>query len=118
MGGCLVVHGSKTIRVAPPSRQGGGVAQRQEASSYANIFSGTDPVTQFANRTSFGQFNRHGAASCRFATRPVLRTRSGHPCQPRKRMHLHLKVGRAVPCHLFEDGASWVLSRSRAASEH
>src|SRR5579862_6959849 len=25
------------------------------------------------------RLNRHGAASCRFATRPVLRTRPGHP---------------------------------------
>ena len=27
------------------------------------------------------QLNRHGAASCRCATRPVLRTRPGHPVQ-------------------------------------
>ena len=40
---------------------------------------GTSPRARFASRTCFYNLNRHGAASCRCAPRPVLRTRSGHP---------------------------------------
>ncbi len=67
------------IWVAPPSRQGGGVAKRQEASSYADKCFGTGYVSHFGNERFHDQLTRHGAASCRCATRPVLRTRSGHP---------------------------------------
>jgi hypothetical protein len=47
-------------------------------------FFGTGSVAQPAKRTSFDELNRHGAASCRSATRPVPPHTDGPPeqCPP------------------------------------
>jgi hypothetical protein len=71
-------------RVARPSRQGGRVAQRQEAAPCA-LFVWNGVIYTFRlqagcpNGVRSMDSGPHGAASCRCATRPVLRTRPGHP---------------------------------------
>jgi len=79
-------------RVARPSRQGGRVAQRQEAAPWglgllcrviSQIRRWCLRLGQAAKAARERWFDADGAASCRFATRPVLRTRQGHPISPR-----------------------------------
>jgi len=73
---------SNTRSGGPAVPKGGWVAQRQEALSYVNNSFGTGPMARFGIECFLDLLNRHGAASCRCATRPVLRTRTGHPNVP------------------------------------
>jgi hypothetical protein len=63
---------------AVPPFWGGRVAQRQEAASYAINSTVISTLAELVQRRASWLLYPHGAASCR-ATRPVLRTRSGHP---------------------------------------
>ena len=63
--------------VALPSRQGGGVAKRQEAAPCGFQSRFARPILEVGQAEL--KMHAYGAASCRFATRPVLRTRPGRP---------------------------------------
>ena len=83
-----------------PSRMRGNIGSSRLGGSLASpAFNGllgastTKVATQAARginreeRQAQLQWNPHGAASCRFATRPVLRTRPGHPKPSPRALH-------------------------------
>jgi|GEM_PF-3714102 len=118
IGGGASVHRTIAEWVAPPSRQGRRGREATRSLIVRDQLHRNGYEAQTAKSTVCGQLHPHGAASCRFATRPVLRTRPGHPsldlplithanyaCTPshtRRASYktLHLKRAAPAPLHL------------------